>query len=522
MSKARELKYHNDRYQGSLTGEDCDTLEMIIKLDEENGAFEDLRHIIYNISESVVNKIIDSVEVYGELAEYEKTEGTLRDEQTLGTAFMFFAKNCILGDSVGMGKTPQIAGLCRIHENMYKDHGKPFRYLLLTEKNLVSQTRKKMIQFTGNYAYSLQGDAIATQKYLNKISGYPEYSLVGSHTLVSQPLFIKWLEETRNAHKKFPYDLLIIDESSILGNSTTETYKSAKVLASYFSRVVLLNATPFNTKLITFYNQLNLLDGSMLPAKTNFEKEYILYNYTGMYPKPTGKYKNPQKFRHLVGYRYFARTREAKGGVMENCSGKVVVSFLSKIQKDLEKTTQMYQMVYDCPNYFDSTIAYSEENVPKLESLSDILQDDFADADSILIFAHYREAQDSLSRWLTYNGYSNRILCGETKNDEREDIIEGFKNTDYRILITNVQKGLDFGECDHCIFYGFDPNPSKMVQFEGRITRSFDIRNKRIILLCSAGKELQRLNKVIKDRAKATSQFTKADLSCVMDILLER
>ena len=207
---------------------------------------------------------------------------------------------------------------------------------------------------------------------------------------------------------------------------------------------------------------------------------------------------------------------------MENCSGKVVVSFLSKIQKDLEKTTQMYQMVYDCPNYFDSTIAYSEENVPKLESLSDILQDDFADADSILIFAHYREAQDSLSRWLTYNGYSNRILCGETKNDEREDIIEGFKNTDYRILITNVQKGLDFGECDHCIFYGFDPNPSKMVQFEGRITRSFDIRNKRIILLCSAGKELQRLNKVIKDRAKATSQFTKADLSCVMDILLER
>lgn len=523
MAKAREIQYHNNRYQGSLTEEDCKKLDAIIELDEENGAFEDLRHIIYDLPESVVFNIIDEVESCGKtLTEYEKSEGTLRDEQTLGTAFMFFANNCILGDSVGMGKTPQIAGLCRILENMYKESRKPFRYLLLTEKNLVGQTRKKMIQFTGSFAYSLNGDAISTQKFLNKLEGFLEYSVVGSHTLVSQPLFIKWLEETRKLHKKFPFDLLVIDESSILGNSVSGVYKDTKILASYFSRVILLNATPFNTKLNTFYNQLNLIDHKLLPAKTNFEKEYVLYNYTGMYPKPTGKYKNPQRFRHLVGYRYFARTRESKGGVMENCSGRVVISPLSKLQKELEKTTQMYQMVYDCPNYFDSDIAYSEENVPKLASLKCVLEDEFYDADTVLIFVHYREAQDSLSRWLTYNGHSNRVLCGETKNEERESIIEGFKNTEYRVLITNVQKGLDFGECDHCIFYGFDPNPSKMVQFEGRITRSFDIRNKRIILLVSQGKELQRLNKIIKDRAQATAQFTKSDLSCIMDILLER
>ena len=60
-----------------------------------------------------------------------------------------------------------------------------------------------------------------------------------------------------------------------------------------------------------------------------------------------------------------------------------------------------------------------------------------------------------------------------------------------------------------------------MIQFEGRITRSFDIVGKTIILLCSEGRELDRLNNVIKERAKASVDFTKVDLSCIMDLLLE-
>lgn len=59
-----------------------------------------------------------------------------------------------------------------------------------------------------------------------------------------------------------------------------------------------------------------------------------------------------------------------------------------------------------------------------------------------------------------------------------------------------------------------------MIQFEGRITRDFDVIGKHIYVLCSRGKEYETLNKVVRQRAKATADFTNTDLSVIMNILL--
>lgn len=523
MGRAKIVMYRNHRYKGSLSDSQCDQLEQVIKVDEENGYFQDLRHLIYNLSESDTQLVIDSMEYDGVTPSgINRKHGTLSDMQTTGVAFMYIAGNCIIGDSVGLGKTCEAAGLIRMLSDEYAKEGKKFRYLMLTEKTLIEQTRFKMIKFTGEYVHMLEGDKKSCDNF---VGWYPyaqnlNHSIVGSHTLFNQAIFIKWLAECQSAGC-FPFDLLIVDESSVLGNLSSGITKNAQALMPYFKRKIFLNATPFETKLDTFYSQLSLLDGELLPTKTNFQKEYVVYDYRGAFPKPSGKYKNAAEFRRLVGYRYFARTRKEKGAVMEGCTGKVVVSPLSKAQKECLRKTMIPQMVFDCPSAIDPEIVFCMDNVPKLQSIYQLLKEDCADADTVLIFVNYREAQECLSKWLTYNGYSNRILCGETKDADRSRIINGFKNNEFRVLLTNVQKGLDFGNCDYCIFYSFDPNPSKMVQFEGRITRSFDIINKHIMLLCSEGRELDRLNEVIKARAKASSEFTKTDLSCIMSLLLD-
>ena len=144
-----------------------------------------------------------------------------------------------------------------------------------------------------------------------------------------------------------------------------------------------------------------------------------------------------------------------------------------------------------------------------------------ANADTVIIFSHFKEAQKYLSEWLTKKGISNRVLNGATKDADRQDIIDGFKQGMYRVLITNVQKGLNFGSCDYCVFYSFDPNPSRMIQFEGRITRSLSIEGKHVYILCSRGQEYKTLNEVVRQRAKATTEFTNADISLVMSILLD-
>lgn len=565
--KAKQITYYNERYQGSLTEEQCKKLEVLIQLDKENGVINDLKHVIYNLSDEEIDTVMQT-----EHGIKEPKLGELRDEQTIGVAFMYNAMRCILGDSVGMGKTVQVAGylnllkkakekyvlgvlrekgysvpehldetydsiemilsmlpseeIMRINKELVKEGKeelKPFRYLVLTEKNLSAQFRKELIKFTNECVELIpSGEQKVVSKFVDKnpTVTYPVHSIVGTHALLTTAGFIAWVEQNRQFGKGFPFDALVIDESSPLGGTKTNIVEGYKQIAKYLNRIIFLNATPFETKLDIFYQQLNLLDPMMLPVRTNFDKRYCHFDYRGMYPKKTGKYKNQEEFKQLIGYRYFARTRRGKGAKMEECNGKVVYSPLSKVQKYWMTRSSLNRVVYDCPNHIDPRIDFTEENVPKLTSLRELLENECKDAESVLIFVHFKEAQYSLSEWLKLHGYSNRVLNGETRNADRQEIIEGFKQKKFKILLTNVQKGLNFGDCNYCIFYSFDPNPSKMIQFEGRTTRSFDIVGKTVYVLCSLGKEKKALDDVVKERAKATADMTNTDLSVIMDILL--
>ena len=581
MGKKREISFYIPpnqsgvrRWQGSLTPYECSKLEYIMQLDAQGGRFDGLVGVkgltddkdicakveretgvkcatynpikpkewtkasrytirkeglelwVYTPEISDVRKIINSMETTGKMpldVDYDK-QGTLRDEQTIGVAYMFFAKNCLLGDSVGMGKTVQTAGLVNELYKRYTENGKVFRFLMLTKKNLVEQVRSEMIKFTGQYVEVLGGEKSDVEAFAAKHHGCTGLPLgvVGSHSLLTQKLFLKWMMECETNGYGRPFQLLVVDESTVLGTSTTDITRGAKEIIPKFNRVIFLSATPFTSKLSTFYTQLNLLDKKMMPTKTEFEKRYVVFEWNGSYKQPSGKYKNEAEFGELIKYRYLARTRKDKGAKMIDCKKTLLVSPLSPVQKWWLSRTKMYRMVYDCPNAIDplKDIEFNEDNVPKLQSLHRALTVECKDAKTILMYVHFREAQDSLSTWLTKRGYSNRVLCGETNDADRQSIINGFKNGEFRILITNVQEGLNFGDCNYCIFYSFEGNTSSMVQFEGRITRSFDVVGKHIILLVSEGRERDRLNSVIKERAKAMVDFTNVDLSCIMDLLL--
>lgn len=524
-SRAKVVKYFNGRYQGSLSDQHCELLDEIIDLDRSHGSYSEFAHMIYSMSDSDVTTFIEDMEEFGaEMHPVELKYGTLSDFQTTGVAFLVTSRRCILGDSVGMGKTVEVAGAINYIRNLYTAAGREMRFLALTEKNLAHQFRKEMVKFTGSFVQLVESGEqkqvsmfVASNPYQDDL----QYSVVGTHALLTTPGFIQWLEQCRTMGKGFPFDTLVIDESSVLGGKNTQIVNGYKSIAKYFKNIFFLNATPFETQLQIFYNQLALLDDSFLPTKTNFTKEYCLMDYRGMYPRPTGKYKNQKQFKELVAYRYLARTRKDQGVTLEGCEGKVILSPLSDIQKDWLNKSQLKRMIYDCPTYIDPTIEFNSENVPKLASLADLFHNEMADADTVIIFVHFKEAQRYISEWLTKMGKSNRVLNGETSNQDRQSIIEGFKQGLFNVLITNVQKGLNFGDCDYCVFYSFDPNPSRMIQFEGRITRSLEIVGKHVYILCSKGAEYKTLNDVVRQRAKATTEFTNADISLVMDILLE-
>ena len=110
MGRAKQILYNEDgtALRGKeLDYTDCTKLDRVIALSDNNGVVSDLKNIIYDIPEFDVDSILEGVDPES----LERPLGELRDYQTIGVSFMYMSKYCLLGDSVGIGKTVQVAGL---------------------------------------------------------------------------------------------------------------------------------------------------------------------------------------------------------------------------------------------------------------------------------------------------------------------------------------------------------------------------------------------------------------------------
>ena len=520
MARKKQISYINGRLSGNYLNQDtCNKLESLRRLDEKKGYVKELKHIIFDLPMSDVEVIKQAKS--SDWFDLKDKHGTLENIQTVGVAYMYFAKRLILGDSVGLGKTVEVAGLCNLLENNAYKEGRDFRFLFLTNKTLIPQVRDELIKFTGNYVEAVYGEKAKVQKFIDENTLELKYSVVGVHSLFKSKDFQEYLRGFVVDTGQIPFDLLVVDESGdILANHKSQMYSEASYVASMFERVVLLNATPFEKNLLMFYNQLDFIDPTFLPTRTYFSSEFEVMDYSGPYPMPSGKYKNAEKFKNLIGYRYLSRSRKSSGGTMIGCSAEAITVPLSKAQRMLLEKTAIPRMVYDCPSYFNMGVKTNLSTTPKLKALVDLLKGDLKDVGSILIYTWYRESQDVIKSILDmYDFGTIAILNGGSSDKERERVINEFKLGTTRILITNVQKGLNFGNCNHCVFYSYDSSPSRMVQFEGRMTRSLHIVNKHVYVLLSNGDEKKSFFSIVSDRAKASDMFAGSDFSCILSLL---
>jgi len=526
MGRAKELHYYNGKLKGEyLSDVDCERLDFIRKASDANSTVTDLKNVIFNLDDNAIDQIL----AQQSNENVELSQGELRPMQTTGVAFLYFAKRCLLGDSVGLGKTVQIAGFMNMLSNDAEAEGRTHRYLAVTETSIVPQFHRELIKFTGDYSYVLPvSTAGKVRDFLKYYDDDEMPNLVGSTSLIQQDIFIQYLMSKVAKGEEFPYDTLIIDESAVLGNKNTKLYKNAEFLRNHVKNVVILNATPFESNLKIFYSQLDFVDPTLLPVKTNFEKRYCEMkqgNYTN-YATPTGKYKNQKEFKALVGYRYFARTRKATGAVMEGCTSKLVATPLTSEQKKILRETSMPHMVFDNPSYFDDTIPFNGETSPKAGALMKALtgkiryEGGWDTSQTVLVYSQYKESQTNLKRYLDSHGIPTNIMNGDTTQEDRKNLIQGFQDGEYRVLITNVMKGLNFGNCNYVVIFTTPGNVNHLVQFEGRSTREHDIRNKHLMLLCTDGPERKRFDEVLKERAKASDAFAGSDHSLIMSLLL--
>lgn len=514
----KDFKYYNGKYfQGSLTDNEC---YAILALLSDYDSVQSLKHCIKNIPEFMRMDIMKAADEYkknnGTMKGFKvpfnvsKEIGTLRDEQTLGVAFLYYAQSALLGDEVGLGKTVQIAGLMNILRKEHDAKKKPFRMLFLAEKSTAGQIQEKLIQFSGEYVELLDnGETKTVENFINYYEEERNISVVGTHSLVENPLFITYLAQ-------HPFDLIVFDESSALKKTTSTMYKNCKVVFPLHKRIVLLNATPIETNIRDIYNQLDLLDPNYMPLVGDFNRAFTKTKRTAFGYQPDG-FKNQDIFKEGVKLRYLARTRQELGAKYTDNRYKTILVPLSPTQKKLNSKTTLKYQVADYPPGVDRKVEFNENTTPKLAVLNEILHHEIKPGETqALVYIRFVEAQEAILDILQKQGYRACILNGRTKVKERKELADAYNKGEYDVMITNVLKGLDLSTCDVCILYSIDPNPQKMVQFEGRMTRDFNVEYKAVYLLVSMGKEKELVEERLKLRVDASAAFAKTGNSMVL------
>ena len=96
---------------------------------------------------------------------------------------------------------------------------------------------------------------------------------------------VPWL--VKQYGKKWPFDCVIIDESSSFKNPTSQRFKALKKIIPFTNYMVLLTGTPVPNGLLDIWSQIYLLDGGTALGRTMtaykqrfFEADYMGYKYT--------------------------------------------------------------------------------------------------------------------------------------------------------------------------------------------------------------------------------------------------
>ena len=529
MARKREVITYNGALRGKyLTESDCQRLDMLLSIWERGGSIPDLAGVITNLNSEEVNQVLET----GVPIE-EPEKGRLRDYQTVAVAYAYFAKRCMIGSSVGLGKTVITAGLLNLlkieKEKKEGENGEKFSFLFLTDTNTIKQHEREFTKFTNMVCKATTGEKGRVAKLLGNTGLDERPNIIGSHSLLTQALFFDAVEEYRNKWGKNPFDIVVVDESSRVGVATgpfggvkSKLYANTKWLIKDLDRVIGLNATPFEKNLMTFFGQLNLLDDTLMPTKTAFIDRYVVTAYQGRaWAEPTGEYKNEEEFQDLIRYRYLNQTRKDIGGVIEESSAELIEVDLTDVQKKLLRETSMPHMVYDAPWYFDDNeYGVNTGSTNKLKVLNEEVAKAVVERGNCLVYCHYKEAQYGVQYYLESRGdMTVEVLNGSMSFQEKNEAIDRFTSGETQVLVTNVQKGLNFNNCNDLIFYAPIGNPNTMVQVEGRITRELNIVDKHVKVIVTKGSEAEQFRKSIAQTALASETFAGADHSLVLNLL---
>ena len=562
----------NGKYIGTTIGEQQAQLIMNTR---EQKVIPNLKNMLFNFPPEMILQSIDEQLSIREIVKRDNIDITqyraeLRDYQTVGTAFMYLSPHSIIADGCGLGKTAEISGLInwlKYKDDLVKDKGRKLleelskakengedtetieaslkqlaseprnltRFLIAVENSAIGQTQAEIMKFTGLYVIALPSEAAKLKRVIEKTDWNKVDGIVIKHSTLRSDAFSKWVSlNLDNTGMCRVFNTFFLDESSVIKNDKTKMYSYTKGICNIVNRVHLMNATTFETSIVDIYNQMDMMDQTLLPKRWRIEKEYCTFGSSQYWtrnedgkPEPkfrrerTG-YKNQEKFKKALEVVYFGRSAKDVGKDLPHIYKVEEVQPTNAMSLALASGKYRYNELLNCPALVpEAMINMDRASVPKLDRLCTLIENEFSD-NSVMIYCFHLKAQEAIANELRKIGRKPVILSGDiTDSNERYRIQQAFNNGEYDTIITNIKKSLNLYGGDVCIFYSMETNPSKSFQIASRIDRHIDDTIKTFVLMLYEGTDEYRFfTTKVKQRAKDARDLT-IDAKTTVDFFYE-
>jgi SNF2 family DNA or RNA helicase len=314
--------------------------------------------------------------------------------------------------------------------------------------------------------------------------------------------------------KKWPFDMIVIDESSTFKNSQSKRFKALRKVLPFIERLVLLTGTPSPNGLQDLWAQMFLVDHGERLGRTLtgfrdrfFDKDYFGYTYKirpGSAPKIEALVAD--KVIHMSANDYLDLPDRIDIDVSVDLGPKAAAEY-----KDFERTSfaelddgqevealsaaVLANKLMQFSNgalYTDKSGAWSSVHSAKLDALSDLVDDN--SGETMLVAYNFKSDLARLKA-----RFPQAVLL-----DKSQDTIDRWNRGEIEMLLAhpasaghglNLQAGGAL-----CVWFGLNWSLELTQQFNARLHRQGQGRPVRIVRLLGADTIDARVAAVLRDK----------------------
>lgn len=332
---------------------------------------------------------------------------------------------------------------------------------------------------------------------------------------------VEWLVKFYG--KKWPFDYVVIDESSSVKSNSSRRFKALKAVKPFINYMTLLTGTPTPNGLLDLWSQVYLIDGGSTLGKTFtaykqrfFEADYMGYKFT---PKAGANENIHELIRpftlSMSAEDYLSVPGRLDSVVTVNLPPKAAAQYadferdlLLQIEgEELEAVNaavlagKLLQMANGAI-YTDAAKNFAELHTEKLDALAGIVEDN--PGENLLIAYNFKSDLARLRK-----RFPEAVVL-----DKDPHTIERWNNGDIRTLLAhpasaghglNLQRGGSV-----IVWFGLSWSLELDQQFNGRLHRQGQTKPVRIIRIITEGTIDERVLNVLSDKDATQSKLLSA------------